>query len=270
MDRFQGSEITLSRIADAFRRRVKSLPHRIAWSGWNDRYRNNRERLLRFRNIHQGERCFIIGNGPSLAKMDLMPLRHEYTFGMNRIYLLFEKLGFETSYYVSTNELVIQQYLADIKELKMPKFINWHSRHLFDRTDEDVIFLNLRLELWDKFSTDLTGMLSSGATVTFAALQIAYWMGFKQAILIGVDHNFVEKGTPNKTEVRAEEEDQSHFAPNYFEKGVKWQLPDLRRSEVAYQLAKNAYEADGKTILDATLNGKLEIFEKVDYKELLA
>src|SRR3989337_1536843 len=60
-------------------------------------------RLMSLRNRYRGERCFIIGNGPSLGRMDLSPLRSEKTFGANRIYLMFEKLGFTTSFLVAVN-----------------------------------------------------------------------------------------------------------------------------------------------------------------------
>ena len=40
----------------------------------------------------KGDRCVIIGNGPSLRSMDLSSLKDEVTFGMNRIYLLFDKM----------------------------------------------------------------------------------------------------------------------------------------------------------------------------------
>ena len=33
-------------------------------------------------------------------------------------------------------------------------------------------------------------------------------------------------------------------------------------------MARKAYEADGRRILDATVGGKLDIFEKVEYKSL--
>ena len=38
-------------------------------------------RMNALRDIHQGQRCFIIGNGPSLRNMDLSPLAKEHTFG---------------------------------------------------------------------------------------------------------------------------------------------------------------------------------------------
>ena len=93
-------------------------------------------------------------------------------------------------------------------------------------------------------------------------------MGFKEVILVGLDHNFVEKGRPNKTEVRAADVDESHCHPDYFTKGVKWQLPDLLRSEKAYSIAREAFESDGRRILDATVGGKCEIFDKVEFSSL--
>jgi hypothetical protein len=41
---------------------------------------NQNEKL---RNCHRGQRCFVIGNGPSLTKQDLAPLDGEITFVMN-------------------------------------------------------------------------------------------------------------------------------------------------------------------------------------------
>jgi hypothetical protein len=64
--------------------------------------------LGELRNCHQGKRCFILGNGPSLQKTDLTRLRDEYTFGLNRIYMLFPQLGFSTTFLVTVNHLVVE------------------------------------------------------------------------------------------------------------------------------------------------------------------
>jgi hypothetical protein len=92
-------------------------------------------------------------------------------------------------------------------------------------------------------------------------------MGFSQVILIGVDHNFVTRGQANTT-VTSEGNDPNHFAPDYFGKGFRWQLPDLVTSERAYSMARTAFQADGRVVLDATLNGKLTLVPKVDYLSL--
>ena len=227
--------------------------------------RESRKRLAALKDIHKGERCFIIGNGPSLRTTDLTKLRNEFTFGLNRIYLLFPELGFTTTYFLSMNDLVIEQCAAEILALPIPKFLTWRSRRFLSPT-RDTHFLYTTYT-GPKFARDVSGRLWEGATVTYVALQLAYHMGFEKVILIGVDHNFVTKGDANKT-IISQGDDPNHFAPNYFGKGFKWQLPDLETSERAYRMAKAAYEADGRQVLDATIGGKLTVFPKIDYLSL--
>ncbi len=221
--------------------------------------------LKRYENKYQGERCFIIGNGPSLRNTDLTKLKNEYTFGMNRIYMAFPEMGFPTSFFVSINDLVIQQTAADIQKLKMPRFISWRS-HQWLQPSQDLSFLYTTYTE-PRFSKRATGRLWEGATVTFIALQLAYYFGFKEAVLIGVDHSFATKGKPNETVV-SQGDDPNHFNPAYFGKGFRWQLPDLETSEMAYRMAKAAFEKDGRKVLDATVDGQLTVFPKVEYDRL--
>ena len=221
--------------------------------------------LADFKNKHTSQRCFIIGNGPSLRRTDLTRLRAESTFGLNRIYLLFPELGFTTSYYLSVNDLVIEQCAEDIRELDMPKFISWRAHKLIQPT-HNMIFLHTTYT-GVRFARDARGRLWEGATVTYAALQLAYHMGFEQVILIGVDHNFTTQGKPNSTVV-SQGEDRDHFHPAYFGKGFRWQLPDLETSERAYIMACQAFQQAGRQVLDATIGGQLNVFPKVDYNSL--
>ena len=92
-------------------------------------------------------------------------------------------------------------------------------------------------------------------------------MGFEQVILIGVDHSFKTTGAPNTTVV-SQGDDPNHFDAQYFGKGFRWQLPDLETSERAYQMARQAYEGAGRQVLDATIDGKLTVFQKIDYNTL--
>jgi hypothetical protein len=225
-------------------------------------------RLADFKDKHRGQRCFIIGNGPSLKQTDLTLLQHEATFGMNRIYLAFPELGYETTYFVCINSLVIEQCADDIRRLSMPKFLSWRSRDLIPPNNafEDLIFLHTTYS-GPKFAHDVRGRLWEGATVTNVTLQMAYYMGFDPVILIGVDHTYSAQGKPNTTIV-SQSDDKDHFNANYFGKGFRWQLPDLDTSERGYWMARKAFETDGRQVLDATVGGKLAIFPKVDYNSL--
>ena len=227
--------------------------------------RQSIRKLNALKDIHRGERCFIIGNGPSLRQTDVSRLKGEFTFGLNRIYMAFEEWGFSTTYFVSINDLVIEQCAEDIRHLSMPRFICWRSRRVIG-TAPDLIFLHTTYN-GPKFAVDARGRLWEGATVTYVALQLAYHMGFSQVILIGVDHNYSAQGKPNTTVV-SQGEDKDHFHSDYFGKGFRWQLPDLETSERSYRMARQAYERDGRQVLDATIGGKLTVFPKVDYNSL--
>jgi len=231
-------------------------------------------RLAIYQNAHRGQRCFIIGNGPSLKQTDLSLLRDEFTFGMNRIYLAFPEIGFSTTYYLSVNSLVIEQCAAEIRALPIHKFLSWRSKDSYRQgiapdsstLEEDTIFLHTTYT-GPKFAHDARGRLWEGATVTYVALQLAFHMGFEQVILIGVDHRFSAQGQPNTTVV-SQGDDPDHFHTDYFGKGFRWQLPDLETSERAYRMALAAFTQAGRQVLDATIGGNLNVFPKVDYYTL--
>lgn len=232
--------------------------------------RESLRRLTSLKDIHKGQRAFIIGNGPSLKQTDLSKLKGEITFGMNRIYLMFPELGFKTTYLSVVNDLVIEQTASDLAALEIPKFLTWRSRRFFQTLQSSSFVLPTFLyTAYDSpsFSRDVRGRVWEGATVTYVTMQLAFHMGIREAILIGVDHNYTTTGKPNTT-IISEGDDPNHFNPNYFGKGFRWQLPDLQTSEIAYRMARKAYEQAGRRIVDATVGGKLTIFEKVDYNSL--
>lgn len=255
--------LTFRRLAMAGARRLRAIPHKIAYQLQAGSGSTNHQALISYKDRHAGERAFILGNGPSLAETDLAPLRAEVTFGLNRIYLLFDQSEFRPTYYVSIDELVLEQSKRAILDLPMPRFVNWRQRRLFEGTIGDVLYL------WEsyrpRFSTDLTQGLWGGATVTYAALQVAYWMGFDEVVLVGVDHRYHAQGTPH-AEQRVPGPDRDHFDPRYYSGGDRWHLPDVETAELAYLMARRAFEADGRRILDATIDGNLQVFPKVKYE----
>ncbi len=230
--------------------------------------RESVRKLEALKNAHQGERCFLIGNGPSLRNMDLSKLHGEFTFGFNRIFLAEAELGFKPSCLVSINDLVIEQSAAELQAVKMPKFFAWRARRWI-KMDEDTHFIYTSYT-GPGFARDVGGRVWEGATVTNVALQLAFHMGFSKVILIGVDHNFTSaNGKPNTT-VISNGADPNHFSGAYFGKGFRWQLPDLETSERGYRNAREAFEAAGRQVVDATIGGKLRIFERVDYDQLFS
>lgn len=234
-----------------------------AYRNWYYKYS---KRLLKFKDIHKGKSCFIIGNGPSLNKIDLSHLRNRHTFGLNKIFLMFERVNLNLSYHVAVNPLVIEQSVAEFDNIiECPSFLSMRAARCLTFTRKNIYFVATGGPF--TFSDDLRREIHEGYTVTYVAMQIAYYMGFSKVFLIGVDHNFKASGNPNEKRIM-QGEDVNHFDPRYFG-GKEWHLPDLEASELAYCLARFHFNRNGRQIYDATVNGKLSIFPKISFEEAL-
>jgi hypothetical protein len=184
------------RIADF----LKAQAHRLAVNGDIPWYLGQKGllsnwRLEMLRGRHWGTPCFLIGNGPSLSKMDLRPLANELTIGLNRVYLLFDEIGFATTYYVCVNKLVVEQCAKEIVRVPASKFSSWSGRDLIPVTRDMIL---LRPLFHPHFSKDLTVGVWQGSSITYVAMQVAYHLGFHQVILIGADHDYRTGGPPNE------------------------------------------------------------------------
>ncbi len=232
-------------------------------------FAKSRSQLSAYHRRHEGGRCVIIGNGPSLRSMDLSFLKHEITFGMNRINLLRKSVDFTPTYFVAINKFVLEQSAAEIAAIPCPKFLSPAAVECALIDDKTVIVPTGGLPLGETapFLSAAGERVWEGFTVTYMALQLAHYMGFSEVILIGVDHNFQTKGPANALVV-SEGDDPNHFDASYFGKGYRWQLPDLHNSSVAYRMAAIQYERTGKKVVDATSGGALTIFPKIDYQDL--
>lgn len=240
-----------------YRNSIKNIVDRLKWDLNPESWRS-RSNLKKLHNIHLGENAVILCNGPSLLKTDLSLLKNTYTFGLNKINLLFDKNDYRPDSIVSVNSFVIEQNEKFYNETQIPLFLDsLGEKHVKSR--ENVSFLHSANQV--KFARDVSISLWQGATVTNVALQLAFHMGFKNVALVGCDHNFAQKGPANKTVVSGEK-DESHFDPNYFAGGEKWQLPDLVASEYGYTLARETFSASGRNIYNCTEGGKLEVFER--------
>lgn len=260
------SEITPSRLSKAFKRRIKDIPHRISWDLKSTEYLENKEKILKFKDIHKGERCFVIANGPSLKQMDLSLLKNEITIGMNRIYLMKDINGFLPNYLVVADiDIQLKQFTDEYDKVDLPRFYNWNTRNLFTKS-KDLMFFKESFS--PEFQPDFTKMIGTGKSVTYTCFQLAYFMGFGEVILIGKDHNYNISGVPH-TSVKSDGSETNHFIQGYYKKGMKWDIPDYFGEEYGYSLAKKAFELDGRKIYDATVGGQLSVFKKINYYKLL-
>lgn len=224
--------------------------------------------LRGWKNRHSNAKAVILCNGPSLLKVDFELLQRSgmFCFGLNKINLLFDKTSFRPHCVVSVNHLVLEQNAPFYNQTDLPLFLDSHAAGLV-KGRPNVAFLHSNV--FPIFSRDVSISVFQGYTVTFVALQLAFHMGFRHVALVGADHTFATKGAANKTVVSGAK-DESHFDPNYFAGGMKWQLPDLFQSEVAYTMARDMFDAFGGSVVNATDGGRLDVFNRVELSQFVS
>jgi hypothetical protein len=244
------------------------------------RGRESAQLLRAMHNRFAGKRAFVIGNGPSLKGMDLAPLAREYTFGSNRIYLAFKDLGFSTTFLCAGAKHIISQFGQEMADTNCKHVFMSHRYARMEHLPGTVTTFISRVR--PVFGADpLFWGFHDAGTVTNIAIQLAYYFGFSEVVLIGVDHNFVTSGPvagkilpKPSTDARpdtviSEGDDPNHFTPSYFGPGVTWELPDWVTMERGYVRARDHFERHGRRIVDATVEGKLTVFPKVSYESIL-
>lgn len=240
---------------------------------------DEKERLRGLRNKFAGERCFIVGNGPSLNKHDLGKLKNEYVFAVNAIFYKTDEMGFMPYFYMVEDSHVIDDNLARIIAYPAPiKFFLSLYKSKIPAAD-NVFFVEGDLGFYrgihpfhdtPRFSRDASDCVFAGQSVTHINLQLAYFLGFTEVYLIGMDFQYVKPETVIVTgnTWQSTEDDPNHFHPDYFGKGKKWHDPKVEKVALNYGLARRVYERNGRIIRNATIGGYLEVFERCDYNAL--
>jgi hypothetical protein len=236
--------------------------------------------LRAFKDCHRGERCFILGNGPSLRITDLAPLADEITFGVNGIFYMTWQCGFAPTYFVVEDNHVFADNLERIEAVdavarffpsKFRPVITPTQNTYFLPTDWSFYWGSSEWYETPRFSHDVSEVIYAGQTVTFLNLQLAAYMGCTEIYLVGIDYDYqipAEAHVDGLT-ITSVDDDPNHFHPDYFGKGKRWHLPKLDNVAKAMVCAKSGADQVGAKIFNATIGGKLEIFPRTDYQDLV-
>ena len=202
------------------------------------------------------ETVLLVCNGPSLNLVDLNKFIGIQSYGLNKINLIYSKTDWRPLGIFIINGLVLRQ---------MKDFIN-KNRDIPFYCDEKAIFLGVKATKYLRFGGISLGQhksLFKSAYVTVAALQILVRSKPKRIIIVGLDHSFVVKNRLKKNEIeKFKGDDINHFSKNYF-KNQFWGAPDLEMERYQLSKLKTLAEDLNVQILDATINGKLDVFEKI-------
>lgn len=224
---------------------------------------------------YKGQRCFVLGNGPSLVPEDLEKLKGEITFASNRIYKIFDKTDWRPTFFGMMDETVAKMngVVDGINSFECDKkFALQEGYYIFRKIKGDVCYLHSWYERkyldTPGFSENLISGVYCIATVTYMLIQIARYMGFDEIYLLGVDNRYAYSRLKNGEVVRNE------GVVNYFsEEGL--QMPskdtavDTWELDLAYEYAEQYSRKHNFRIYNATRGGFLEKFERVNLDDVL-
>lgn len=224
-----------------------------------------------FKNRHKGQACVVIGNGPSLRMEDLTRLYQLKipTFGCNRITLAFPKTDWRPTYYFMSDQKLIRQFDGDVPDV--PEKNRFFPKRYRDIVPGGTFYNELEFdyEKEGKFSLDAAKGIYPAGSVTTEMIQFAYYMGFSEIYLIGVDFSYaVTQQLGNRT--YAYQGENNYFIPGYLKPGEVADMPNVNANLLGFHAAREAIEGQGRVIENATRGGKLEVFQRVDLDELFA
>lgn len=228
-------------------------------------------KLKKFRNLHKGKKCFVIGNGPSLRIEDLETIQREnvVTLASNYIFNCYEKTTWRPNYYFVVDSKGVRRFFQD--EV-ISNLISKNCEYVFsyDYVDESIpkidnmVLFNYRCSNEEPiFSSDCEKQVYTGKTVTFTMLQIAAYMGFSEIYLLGMDHTFSTEIKADGTVIHNNIKDHS----NVLNCGnvLYYHIDGATK---AYMAAKEYADAHDIKIYNATRGGHLEVFPRVDFDTL--
>jgi tetratricopeptide (TPR) repeat protein len=240
----------------------------------------------RFKNIHAGRRCFIIGNGPSTKLQDLKPLKDEITIAVNDFSRNPDVDIIRSDYWVIADPLYWEQpqsetlpviQLAQEQGLSPRLFVPTWGYNYFSRAPLGPLIDCSYYQLGQatlEAPIDLTRTLPNYAqNVVIVALMLAFNLGCSPIYLIGVDHDILTVTEENFATYASR---HSYKKPNASATKVAdlmdWEGWKVARSRMIFQYEElKAYAGRfGFDVFDATRNGHLTVFPKVSYESLFS
>lgn len=231
------------------------------------------EKNKKLKNVFAGERCFIIGNGPSLTVNDLEKVKNEITMGCNGIIDLAKICDWKPTCFFFEDSIFVRDRIKNREQLEIllgycKYAFTTLKNNLYEKYDmqyEKLYYLYPYRILGNMFfSNDISEKIYSAGTTLYTMMQVAVYMGIKEIYLLGVDFSFhrevdsngkiiVNKDVKNHMEMM-EQVNEGLYDKNIILKG--------------YECALNYMNEHGIGIYNATRGGKLETYERRNFDSL--
>tara|TARA_B100001250_G_scaffold275318_1_gene237827 strand:- start:463 stop:1335 length:873 start_codon:yes stop_codon:yes gene_type:complete len=258
------------------------------------KHRNLIKTNINLKNKHKGEKCFILGSGPSINDEDLKPLKNEIVFALNNFYVHddFSEImrGEVEKYYMIApihppqTETEWKDWFSDMEQ-HMPKNatlifgISNQNNNIKSILSHHNLFLNFKkywyyagININDYYNykprdIDITRMTWIADTISIYSIIVAIYMGFSEIYLLGMDHNYICNNKSNyrfyKDGIHQNDEDERMLKDTSLTKHLSFSMYKIFHQ---YELLSNNSDTE---IYNTSRNSLLDIFEYVTFKDII-
>lgn len=231
---------------------------------------------------------YLLGNGPSLNKVDVTALHNKETISFNRAFIAYSDWGFDPSIYMAIDPVVIKNTQEDVKRLiresAIKSFIlpaDW--KNVFGSHD-NVTYVRFRKKIWPRgfyWGSNLNKM-SVIANVGATAVPILEVLGYNRVVILGTDCNYEEQkiqgvevqhneGDKDRRIVyrSKEDSDPNHFRPDYFGKGTEYSKPQAGNHYNGWKFISENFGKKGIKVELCSPGSRLEgLFPSISTEEI--
>jgi len=166
----------------------------------------------KFFNLHEGEECYLFGNGHSIQYFDLSKFADKISFGCNLLSMHKDVSELDLRYYIETHPFIFGKYWRGVKggfHIEENPFYKYYhsmknedyekfihvSNYPFTKNYNKFSYVHnfKRYDLsLDTLNFSLSSSFAAGGLITMIGLAI--YMGFKKIYLVGCDYWFAPRG----------------------------------------------------------------------------
>ena len=242
-------------------------------------FNDNSKKLRKLKNSHRGERCFLIGNGPSLTAADLDLLKDETCFACNMIYEIFPQTQWRPTYYCVYDNVysdTLEQQLTDSLSATKNMFTIPGFYNKLSEKPENMLYVDSIFSENYTVRGNVLAYCMRKATVMTIMAEMAFYMGFKEIYFIGVDNSDTHGNNghfyQNETEKKVAARDINRIKKRVAKHNVTSEdiaEHTMNRCNSVYEELKKYADAHGIKMYNATRGGKLEVFERANLDEVV-
>lgn len=209
---------------------------------------------------HAGERCFILGSAPSLREENLALLKGESVFSCNKSFLAKKDLNLPNySYFVLTDPNVHTDIYMNNKEdfdlIDVPRFYSSqlikHKKDHVQISEDYVKIPKIRNCPIESPEATFPNSFKEGwgltGTVVYEATLVAFFMGFKEIYLLGVDMDYSNKQDTHFYKMGLREKKDAHTMEKWWsriEGSAKFIKRGLDNSNVKWENLSKGFKRD--------------------------